>query len=462
MEHLEAPLTARLPGEPDPDALGGDASGGVGEPLAGAPVSAKPKKRRLVLLAGVAAAGLVAAAGGAIVLSPYNHVIPVPNHVTAAVRQVAIEHPLALSARLTGAPERPSSIVVPPYQPKSRDQDLKEILGMRGGVTNLPSARPPAVSPAPATAVQRAALPPRADLPPAAFVPHEPGAVPAEAGPNPAPPADRQVPAGNDITPAVMAAVAGDAAPQPTPAPGQHAEPQNATLASPSPPAGPPVPAPTQPAGPVAPSPPAGAPAAALPAAPSPPTNQADAVQTALHLRAAPMSDEDQIRVLELVTQIAAMAKDLKQQNAALRADFAKTKADDQARLADFARRIDLVEAGNAVAGANGAEAPSVPPGPPAAGPATTVVRQAAAMNPVMITRVDTALGSGEAPGLTRYRVQAASPGLALLTEMARGGGDGAQIQVTVGDTIPGWGKVKSVAQRGTSWVVNTEHGVID
>jgi hypothetical protein len=48
-----------------------------------------------------------------------------------------------------------------------------------------------------------------------------------------------------------------------------------------------------------------------------------------------------------------------------------------------------------------------------------------------------------------------------LLTEVARGGGDGAQIQVTVGDTVPGWGKVKSVSQAGTSWVVATEHGVI-
>jgi hypothetical protein len=49
-----------------------------------------------------------------------------------------------------------------------------------------------------------------------------------------------------------------------------------------------------------------------------------------------------------------------------------------------------------------------------------------------------------------------------MLTEVARGGGDGAQLQVTVGDTIPGWGRVKSVAQRGTSWVVSTEHGVIE
>ncbi len=61
-----------------------------------------------------------------------------------------------------------------------------------------------------------------------------------------------------------------------------------------------------------------------------------------------------------------------------------------------------------------------------------------------------------------RYHVQAASPGLALLAQVDRGGGEGAQLQVVVGDTIPGYGRVKSIAQRGTRWVVMTEHGAID
>ena len=60
-----------------------------------------------------------------------------------------------------------------------------------------------------------------------------------------------------------------------------------------------------------------------------------------------------------------------------------------------------------------------------------------------------------------RYRVQAASPGLALLAEVDRGGGDGAQLQILVGDTIPGYGKVAAIGQRGTAWVVTTEHGDI-
>jgi hypothetical protein len=59
------------------------------------------------------------------------------------------------------------------------------------------------------------------------------------------------------------------------------------------------------------------------------------------------------------------------------------------------------------------------------------------------------------------YRVQAASPGLALLAQVDRGGGDGAQMQVVVGDTVPEYGRVKSIAQKGTAWVVTTEHGAI-
>ncbi len=80
---------------------------------------------------------------------------------------------------------------------------------------------------------------------------------------------------------------------------------------------------------------------------------------------------------------------------------------------------------------------------------------------PVRLTTAVAALPGGGAEAVKRYRVQAASPGLALLAEIDRGGGEGAQLQVVVGDSIPGYGRVKSIAQRGTSWVVSTEHGAI-
>ena len=80
---------------------------------------------------------------------------------------------------------------------------------------------------------------------------------------------------------------------------------------------------------------------------------------------------------------------------------------------------------------------------------------------PVAVAPVAAALPGSDKSPAKRYRVQAASPGLALLAEIDRGGGDGAQLEVLVGDTIPGYGKITAIGQRGTAWVVTTEHGNI-
>ena len=60
-----------------------------------------------------------------------------------------------------------------------------------------------------------------------------------------------------------------------------------------------------------------------------------------------------------------------------------------------------------------------------------------------------------------RYHVQAASPGLAMLSELDPSGGEEAQVPVAPGDNLPGYGNVISIAQRGSSWVVGTQHGLI-
>jgi hypothetical protein len=60
-----------------------------------------------------------------------------------------------------------------------------------------------------------------------------------------------------------------------------------------------------------------------------------------------------------------------------------------------------------------------------------------------------------------RYHVQAASPGLAMLSELDQSGGEIRQIPVSPGDDVPGWGKVISISQRGAAWLVKTGHGVI-
>jgi len=166
------------------------------------------------------------------------------------------------------------------------------------------------------------------------------------------------------------------------------------------------------------------------------------------------MAAPDQVEVLGLVTEMASVVKRLREQNAELRADFGKLFADTAARLADHDRRLALAEARSAVTAANTVGIPA--PVEPVADPAPIAAR------PVSITRAMAVVSAVPGSSVAKsYRVQAASPGLALLAEVERGGGEGAQMQVVVGDTIPGYGRVKSIAQKGTVWVVTTEHGLI-
>jgi len=90
--------------------------------------------------------------------------------------------------------------------------------------------------------------------------------------------------------------------------------------------------------------------AAAAPAAS--PVKTSDPVEAAGELRPAPLTPADQVQVLELVTQMAAMVRDLRAQHAQLRADFGKAATDNAARLADFERRLALAEARHALSAA--------------------------------------------------------------------------------------------------------------
>jgi hypothetical protein len=203
------------------------------------------------------------------------------------------------------------------------------------------------------------------------------------------------------------------------------------------------------------------------------PAKRGDPIETAGELRPAPMTPADQVQVLELVTQIAAVVRDLRAQHTQLRADFGKTAADNAARLADFERRLALAEARHALSAAQIAGEPlaAVSPAlasapaseaPIGAGSGAGQAGSATAVTaPVAVTPVAAALPGSDKGPPKRYRVQAASPGLALLAEIDRGGGDGAQLEVLVGDTVPGYGKITSIGQRGTAWVVTTEHGNI-
>lgn len=443
------PISARLPGEPDPDAVhGADPLCGP-EPLATPSVEPPGSGKRKVLLGGAGVAGVAVFAVGAFVLSHFNHVVPAPPKVAAAVHHVdksaGLEpnKPLAPAASLASVdlPDRPKSIVLPRYTTPPEGQDLAELLSIRPGSSGA-SAHDHAQATAPKS-VKRAKI---AET----FLPHEPGSVFTAP-----PPTTEVAPIPHAVAAPVPAAVTVAVHGAQAKANAANPAADQVPIVLPLQEAGAPAPAASQPVSP--------APSATDSVATSSATQvsvPSDPIRQAMHLHAVQMSNEEQVKVLELVTQMATIVRDLKTQNATLRADFAKTSAEDQARISDFARRIDMAEATNAVAAAKGAGGAPDPQGLPVQ--STVAVRQARAVSPVAIIRADAALPSAAPEAAKRFRVQAASPGLALLTEIARGGGDGAQIQVTVGDVIPGWGKVKSLAQRGTSWVVRTEHGVIE
>jgi hypothetical protein len=114
------------------------------------------------------------------------------------------------------------------------------------------------------------------------------------------------------------------------------------------------------------------------------------------------------------------------------------------AGMDDVRRRLALAEARNAISAAMAPTNPQpVSAAPPAQAPAPSAVPIAANTGP------------------RRYHVQAASPGLAMLSELDQSGGEIRQIPVAPGDDVPGWGKVISISQRGAAWLVKTGHGVI-
>jgi hypothetical protein len=93
--------------------------------------------------------------------------------------------------------------------------------------------------------------------------------------------------------------------------------------------------------------------------------------------------------------------------------------------------------------------------------PSTTAtpMTQNAAARPVTTASVTPPVAAATTPH--RYHVQAASPGLAMLSDLDVSGGEGRPLAVSPGDTVFGWGKVISIGQRGTTWIVKTDHGLI-
>ena len=397
--------------------------------IAGLPflASLSPGRRKTFLMGGSALALAAVAAAGAFWAMHDNARVAATTSRIAASAGLGPQQPLAPAASLAKVvlPPPAGPVVRQPYIPAPRDKQVAEVLSLQGGqVAAEPKEAGAPAAQGPATAAHVADKAP----PPPGYVPSEPGTIApaATAPPAAVQPATSEASVPSSAAPVTLTRTEVPAASLPDPA-------RSATrltdgvlrdLAAES----------------------------GARQTPMPPqaATRPDAVSVVAGLRPAAMTPPDQVQVLGLVTEIAAMVHDLRTQDEQLRGDLQKSTADTTARLADFERRIAFSEARSAVSSAHDAGGAPPPPAP-AASPA----------KPVVLTRAEAALPvSGNGPA-KRYHVQAASPGLALLAEVDRGGGDGAQLQVSVGESIPGYGTVKSIGQKGSGWIVTTEHGVI-
>ena len=457
--------------------------------MTAAPPPAAPSRRRRRVLLASAAILAVAAAGGAFLLSPFNHVLPIDTgrlgvqarQTVASVIPGISEAPvMAPAARLATAPrpqaKRPSRGDTAPADP---DAQVRELLALRSGSDSLHDGTPaqaagqeagqpeetssppppkPPLSPAaqavPAGAEAGSVLTTRAAAPtlPAAAPPPPDGSAVMEPGmPPPALQALAPGPAAPAMPPAApVPAETASKADAIVPADARSLEPAAsgvAPLAAPAPTSNP---APTAAAG------------DAADAAPIP--SQPDAVARAIALRPGPMSRGEQIDVLHLVARLGIAVRDLRTENTALRASVKASSEKVDNAVADFERRLALAEGRGAVNAAMGdVDASEAPAALASSAPSTSrTVRLARGSAPQPVSlQTQGAASDSAAGGPRRFKVQAASPSLAMLSELDRSGGEGSQLEVRVGDQVPGYGRVSAIQQQGIAWVVKTDRGMI-
>jgi hypothetical protein len=163
------------------------------------------------------------------------------------------------------------------------------------------------------------------------------------------------------------------------------------------------------------------------------------------------MTDQQQLQVLQVVTELGTLVRDQRSEIAQLRQDQLILGQRVDGSLTDFGRRLSLAEARGAVDAAMSVQTL------PVSGAVAAATLPAGA--PVIKAGLPSAIPADMTPH--RYHVQAASPGLAMLSALDASGGEEQQLPVAPGDNVPGWGKVVSISQRGATWVVKTDHGLI-
>jgi hypothetical protein len=153
----------------------------------------------------------------------------------------------------------------------------------------------------------------------------------------------------------------------------------------------------------------------------------------------------DQIaRLAAIVTRLTGQVKDLQDQVRTL-------SAGSEAKLADLTRRVSMSESTSAVAAAERANVSQGAAEGFAATASAGVEEQADGVR-MKVAGVDRK---------RNYRIQAASPGIAMLSAID-GGPDDRPVEVAIGTDLPGYGKVRSIEQHGQAWVVKADRGSIE
>jgi hypothetical protein len=201
---------------------------------------------------------------------------------------------------------------------------------------------------------------------------------------------------------------------------------------------------------------PAPAPAAVEAAEPGIKENAAEASMPHGH---EPLTRSGETMVMGMITELSAVTKTVGDEIKALKAEQKKLVEATGGKLADFERRLSIGEARRALDGAKAVVTEASLPG------------EAGGAGEAALSPPKPLLAPGKHAGpkpekasvetALHYRVRAASPGLAMLAAVEETGDESKPVQVGVGGEVPGYGRVKKIAQRGLAWVVETEKGEI-
>lgn len=423
--------------EQEPESLGESAGGpepgevSIGEPREKLVANTQRPARRTGLLSTAAVVVVLAGTGGVVWAERQGAVnLPLPSKLVAIVR-TGMPSTTQVTGEVGVAPSR--SQVTAPASPRPNPdlaalaaRQQAEFASLKPGDTvaevGVPPTNRPTFSPMPAA---------------------QPSAVSAAVTP--------------PISPTLQATTAEVRAPA-DPAPTQ-------TVAPVTPPA-PPSPSNTVPT--PAPVPAMASPALAAPAvtAPAPPVasptpvpapKPRDPAQVTAELRAEPMSPKQQVEVVGLVRELGAQLKESRLTIAQLQATVAELKEQLDTRMTEFDGRLGLAEAGTVLA----QSAKAAVPQPIMAVAAVPVRPGVGAPRSAATTPSTPPVVAAANRSVKDFRVQGASPGLAVLNVVGAASGEAPVLYVSLGDQVPGIGRIKSIYQRGTSWVVQTDAGLI-